>query len=58
MPLPIGFQGIGACWRKKKSAFVATQVTKRKAPTVTAGIKSEPKCCQAAGVVGVFLPWG
>jgi ABC-type cobalamin/Fe3+-siderophores transport system ATPase subunit len=32
----IGFQRIGASWRKKKSAFVATQTTSRKAPAVTA----------------------
>ena len=32
MPLPIGFQGIGASWMKKRTAFVATQVTSRKAP--------------------------
>ena len=43
MPLPIGFQGIGDSWRKKSTAFVATQVTSRKAPAVTASIKSEPK---------------
>ena len=43
MPLPVGSQGIGASWRKKKSAFVATQVTSRKAPAVTANMMSEPK---------------
>jgi hypothetical protein len=43
MPLPVGFQGIGASWRKKKSAFVATHVTSRKAPAVTANMMSEPK---------------
>jgi hypothetical protein len=57
MLLPIGFQGIGDSWRKKKSAFVATQVTSRKALTVTASIKSEPNGdCQADGAVGVFPP--
>ncbi len=30
------FNRIGASWRKKKSAFVATQTTSRKAPAVTA----------------------
>ena len=43
MPLPIGFQGIGDSWRKKKSAFVATQVTSRKAPAVTASINERPE---------------
>ena len=36
------FQRIGDSW-KKKSPFVAIQVTKRKVPAVTASIKSEPK---------------
>ena len=26
MPLPIGFQGIGDSWRKKRTAFVATLI--------------------------------
>ena len=41
MPLPIGFQGIGASYRKK--TLVATQVTGGKAPAVIASVKSEPK---------------
>jgi hypothetical protein len=41
--LAISFQGIGASWRKKKKAFVATQVISRKAPVVIASIKSDPK---------------
>jgi hypothetical protein len=32
MSLPIGSQGTGASWRRKKTAFVATQVTSRKPP--------------------------
>ena len=46
MPLPIGFQGIGASelLEERKRYFVATQVISKKAPTVTASIKSEPKC--------------
>ncbi len=43
MSLPIGFQGMGASWRKKKSAFVATQVTSRKPPAVTANMMSDQK---------------
>ena len=41
--LPIAFQGIGDSWRKKKSAFVATQTTSRKAPAVTANMMSDQK---------------
>jgi hypothetical protein len=43
MRLPIGFQGIGASWRKKKSAFVAPHVTSRKVPAVTVNIMSDQK---------------
>ena len=43
MPSPIGFQGIGDSWRKKKSAFVATQATSRKVPVVTANMMSDQK---------------
>jgi hypothetical protein len=39
----LAFKGIEDSWRKKKSAFVATQVTRRKAPAVT-----------ASGAVAVF----
>jgi hypothetical protein len=42
--LPTGFQGIGdSSERKTKGAFIAIHVTSRKAPAVTASIKSEPK---------------
>jgi hypothetical protein len=34
---------MGDSWRKKKSPFVAIQVTRRNAPAVTASIISEPK---------------
>ena len=37
------FQRIGDSWRKKKSPFVATQVTSRNAPAVTASMISDPK---------------
>ena len=37
------FHRMGDSWRKKNSPFVATQVTSRKAPAVTASIRSEPK---------------
>ena len=36
-------QRIGDSCRKKKSPFVATQVTSRNAPAVIANIRSEPK---------------
>jgi hypothetical protein len=34
---------MGESWRKKKSAFVATQVTSKKAPTATANMMSDQK---------------
>ena len=43
MPLPVTAQGIGDSSRKTKRAFVTTQATTRKAPTVIASIGSEPK---------------
>ena len=43
VPLPISFQRIGDAWRKKNNALAATHVTIRKAPAVTASIKTEPK---------------
>ena len=43
MLLPIGLQGIGDSWRKTKSALVASQVTSRKAPAVTANTMSDQK---------------
>jgi hypothetical protein len=43
MPLPIGFQGIGDARRKKNNALVATHVTIRKAPAVTASMMSDQK---------------
>ena len=38
MALPIGFQGIGDSWSKKKRAFAATHVSGRKAPAVKASM--------------------
>ena len=43
MPLSVTTQGIGDSWINTKSALVATQVTSRKAPAVTASIMSEPE---------------
>ena len=43
MPLPIAFQGLGDPWRKKRTAFVATQVTRRRAPAVKANINERPE---------------
>jgi hypothetical protein len=40
---PIGSQGMGDSWGKTKSAFVATQVTSRKPPAVTANMMSDQK---------------
>ena len=34
MPLPLGFQGMADSWRKKKSAFVATQTTSKPPPSL------------------------
>ena len=43
MPLPIGFQGTGGYWRRNNRVFVATQVTSRKPPAVTANMMSDQK---------------
>jgi hypothetical protein len=44
VPLPIRFQGTGGYWSRSNRALVAIHdVTSKKAPAVTASIKSEPK---------------
>ena len=43
MPLPIDLQGVGDSWRRKRTAFVAPQVTSRKPPAVTANMISDQK---------------